>query len=580
MTRIGWLKAGLVIAVAIIGARLFQVQVIEHSKYVAMAESKHVKSFELLAERGQIYMMDGQGVTPVLMNERVWTVFVDPSYVSDESLVREKLDRILGKKILASWDEVFADKSRQYYEVAKGVTYAEVAAVKEANLKGVGRKMTTRRVYPYGELASQVLGFVNANNVGYGAEGALNRDLQGENGSLIAVKDVNEIPLSLGDNHIEVPAVNGKDVALSIDINVQRAIEKILAGEIERLGASYASAVVMNPRTGRVWAMANLPTYNPEEFWKVDDASVYRNRILEDPYEPASVCKTFTFAGGIELQKMRPTDTYVNTGSTVVEDQTIRNVWQESGVRGTISFQTALDFSLNTGSVEVLRRFDGNGDRITKRGRELLYEAYHEKFGFGKKTGVEMYESAGTVVGPNEGYGLNVRYANMTFGQGLDVTMMQVTAAFAAVINGGEFYAPSVVAGEVVNGVLVEKANAPAVRRAISETTSKTMRDMLILARRSGSAGWGDLRGYVVGGKSGTAETLKDCGGGKKCYTSETTIASYIGFGGASADLPEYVAMIRISGEGQQLQGGGHAAPIFTKISNYMIEYLKIRPGV
>ncbi|MCL1840047.1 penicillin-binding protein 2 [Candidatus Saccharibacteria bacterium] len=573
MTRIGWLKVGLVLAVAVIGVRLFQVQIIEHGKYMAAAESEHMRKFELLAERGQIYMLDGNKVVPVVMNERVWTVFVDPSYVGNESLVKEKLDEILGKKIFASWDEVFKDKSRQYYEVAKEVTWTEISQVEKANLKGVGRKMATKRVYPYGELASQVLGFVNANNVGYGAEGALNKDLAGENGVLKTVADVNNIPLTIGDNNIEVPAVNGKNVALSIDMNVQRTTEKILAEAIGNLGADYASAVVMNPQTGRIYAMANLPTYNPEEYWKVSDANVYRNRILEDPYEPASVMKTFTFAQGIELGKMKPTDTYTNTGTTVVEDRTIRNLWQESDVRGTISFQTALNYSLNTGSIEVLRRLDGG--KITKKGRELLYEAYHDKFGFGKKTGIEMYESAGTVVGPNEGYGLNVRYANMTFGQGLDVTMMQIAAAFCSVINGGEFFTPTVVAGEVINGVLVERAVKPAAWRAITDSTSTVMRDMLIEARQKSGMAWMDLPGYVIGGKSGTAETLKD---GK--YTSDPTIASYMGFGGASADLPEYVVMVRISGEGKTLQGGAHAAPIFTKISNYMLEYLKIRPEV
>jgi len=571
MTRIGWLKVGLVLAVAVIGVRLFQIQIVEHDKYVVAAESEHMRKFELLAERGQIYMLDGGEVVPVVMNERVWTVFVDPSYVSSEAKVREALGKILGKKVAVDWTEVFEDKTRQYVEVAKEVTWAEIREVEEANLKGVGKKSTTKRVYPNGELASQVLGFVNANNVGYGAEGALNGELAGTNGLLRTVADVNNIPLSLGDGNIEVPAVDGKNIALSVDMSVQRATEKILAEAIRDTGASYASALVMDPKTGRVLAMANLPTYSPEEYWKVADAGVYRNRILEDPYEPASVCKTFTFAAGLELGVMRPTDTYVNTGSTVVEDRTIRNMWQ--GDFGTITFQQALNNSLNTGSVEVLRRLDGG--KITKRGRELLYEAYHDKFGLGEKTGIEMYESAGKVVGPDEGYGLNVRYANMTFGQGLDVTMIQTAAAFAAVVNGGEYYMPTVVAGEVVDGVLVEKARQGPVRRAIAESTSGAMRGMLVSAWRSGSASLRDLPGYEIGGKSGTAETIDGAG----AYTSDTTIASYVGFGGTKTGLPEYVVMVRISGEGKSLRGGVDAAPIFGKISNYMIEYLKIRPG-
>lgn len=571
ISRITWLGVGLVFAMAVIAVQLFRIQILEHDKYAAKAESEHMRKFELLAERGQIYLLDGGEVVPAVMNERVWTVFVDPSYVGDEQKVRETLNDILGSKVFADWDEVFADKSRQYFEVAKGVVWEEISRVEEASLKGVGKKVTTKRVYPYGELASQVLGFVNANNVGYGAEGALNAELAGKNGLLRTVADVNNIPLTIGDTNVEIPAENGKNVALSVDTTVQRGVEKLLAEGMKSTGATNASAVVMDPNTGRIYAMANLPNYNPETYWEVSDASVYRNKVLEDPYEPASVCKAFVFAEGIELGVMRPTDTYTNTGSTEVEDRTIKNVWQ--GSKGVITFQEALNFSLNTGSVEVLRRYDGG--KITSKGRALLYEALHDKFGLGQKTGVEIYEAEGKVVGPEEGYGLNVRYANMSFGQGMDATMIQVAAGFASVINGGKYYTPTVVAGEVVNGKLVEKATAPAVRSTISASTSSTMRQMLVTARRSSSVSQRDAAGFVVGGKSGTAETYDESG----AYTSDTTIASYVGFGGSSVDLPEYVVMVRISAEGKSLQGGADAAPVFTDISNFMIEYLKLRPG-
>ncbi len=569
--RIGWLKFGLIFAVAVIGLRLFQIQIIEHDKYVEAASSEHVRKFELLAERGQIYMLDGDEVVPVVMNERVWTVFVDPAYVGNAEKVKETLTEILGDKVFADWDKVFADKTVQYYEVAKNVVWNEISQVEEANLKGVGKKESTRRVYPSGELASQVLGFINAEKVGYGAEGSLNEMLSGTNGLLKTVADVNNIPLTIGDENVKIPAEDGTDVALSIDITVQRAVEKILAEKMGEVGATYASAVVMDPNNGRIYAMANLPGYNPESYWKVSDASLYRNKVLEDPYEPASVCKTFIFAGGIEMGAIRPSDTYNNTGSTVVEDRTIKNAY--AGMTGIISFQDALNFSLNTGSVEVLRRYD-NGS-ITKKGRELLYDVYYNKFNLGKATGIEFYEATGTVVGPNEGYGRNVRYSNMTFGQGLDLTMMQVAAAFSAAINGGEYYAPTIVAGTVENDELIANAEKDSVTQSISSGTSATMRDMLVKARKISYASQQDLSGYAIGGKSGTAETYDASG----AYTKSTTIASYIGFGGSTQDLPEYVVMVRIGGEGANLQGSSDAAPIFTEISNYMLEHLKVRPA-
>ena len=572
ISRISWLRLGIVIIVAIIGVRLFWIQVIQHDEYVAAAKAEHTRKFELVAERGQIYMLDRDKAVPAVMNEMVWTVFIDPSYVGNKEHVEEVLDDLLGDKMIVEWSEVWSDMTRQYIEVAKNLTFDEIEAVDEANLKGVGKKSTTRRRYPYGELASQVLGFVNAENVGYGVEGALNDELAGTNGLLKTVADVNDIPLTIGDDNVEIPAVDGKNIVLSLDENVQRATEKALASVIDGKRITYASAVVMDPNSGRIWAMANLPGYNPEEYWKVEDASIYRNLVLEDPYESASVCKTFTYAAAIEDGVIRPSDTYINTGSTKVDDRTINNARYSTSF-GEITFQTALNASLNTGSVEVLRRMgDGN---ITREAREALYNAFYNWFGLGQRTGIELYEAAGTVISPAEVEGNAVRYANMTFGQGMNVTMMQVAAAFSSVINGGKYYAPSIVAGELNDSGEIKwnEATEP-VRQTVSEETSATMRDMLVKVRQAGAAEK-DLAGYRVGVKSGTAETYDENGN----YTSDATIASFIGFGGADdGSLPAYVVMVRIGGDAL-LWGSTDAEPAFTAISNFMLEYLKIAPS-
>jgi cell division protein FtsI/penicillin-binding protein 2 len=572
MNRVTILKIGLILAVAIIGLRLFQIQIIDHDGYAAAAASEHTRKFELLAERGEIYMMSDHGqVIPVVMNEAVWTVFVDPSYVGNKEKVQSTLTNILGDKVFADWGKVWSDMTRQYYEVAKNVSYNEITAVDSANLKGVGKKKTSRRVYPYNQFASQVLGFINAENVGYGVEGALNSDLSGTNGLLKTVADVNNIPLTIGDNNVRVPAENGKNIALTLDENVQRAAEKALAKALAKDGITNVSAVVMNPNNGRVYAMANLPGYSPETYWKVSDPAVYRNRILDDPYEPASVCKTFTFAAAIENGNIKPSDTYTNTGSTKVADRTIQNA-RYSAQFGKITFQTALSHSLNTGSVEVLRRM-GDGTNINKAARTLLYDAYYNRFNLGKKTGIELYESTGTIISPEEVQGNAVRYANMTFGQGLDLTMMQVAAAFSATINGGNYYSPTIVAGEVKNGKLIAAADKKPTHRAIQETTSATMRDMLANVRTVVGAGK-DLPGYRVGVKSGTAETYDAQGN----YTSKATIASLVGFGGSTdGSLPQYVVMVRVGGD-KLLWGSVDAEPVFTEISNFMLEYLKIKP--
>lgn len=575
-TRYGLLALLPVVVLCVIGVRLFFVQIIDHDKYVAEASSQRVKQTELIAKRGEIYMMSGEdGVTPVVMNERTWTIFIDPSYVADKDKVQSEVSNILGSQMITDWSKVWSNMKNMYVEVAKNVNYDTVSKIKAANLRGVGQKETSKRVYPAGELASQVLGFVNAEGVGTGVEGSLNDKLSGTNGLLKSVTDVNDIPLSIGDDNIEIAAKDGEDVVLTLDENIQHKVEKILQSAMaNNSGISAASALVMDPNTGKIYAMANYPTYNPEQYWKVTDSSVYTNRTTESPYEPASVCKTFTYARALNEGAISLSDTYVNTGKTVVADRTIHNATSSNPHTGTLTFQSALDFSLNTGSVEVLRRM-GGGD-ITKATRTKLYDYLHNDFGLGQKTGVELYEESGTIISPEETEGNAVRYANMTFGQGMNLTMVQVASGFSSIINGGKYYQPTIVAGTMQDGKLVKAEQKAALRQTISASTSATMRKALREVR-SVNGGKYDPAGYYVGVKTGTAETYDENGN----YTSDKTAASVIGFGGTGKDdaMPQYVVMVRLDGN-RLLWGSIDAVPIFTEISNYMIEYLRVAPNI
>lgn len=579
------LKTGLVAMALVFLARLFFVQIVEHGKYVSEANQMRIKQYELLAKRGTVYFMDGDKVTPAIMNERTWTIFVDPSFimkntgvngVRSKEEVQEKLTEILGDRIIVKWDKVWENQDNMYVEIAKGVDYETVVKVKSAELKGVGRKETSRRVYPNGKLGAQMLGFVNAEGTASGVEGALDDQLKGENGLLKTVTDVNEIPISVGDDNIEIPAKDGENVVLTIDANVQRKVEQELekAYKNHNGGIKAASALVMDPRNGKVLAMANYPSYNPEQYWKETDANVYVNRVAETPYEPASVCKPFTYAAAIDLGKLNPDSTYNNTGTTKVGDRIINNAYGTSKRVGIITFREALDYSLNTGSVEVLRKI-GNGD-ITKDARKTLYSYLHDGFGLGKRTGVEVFEAKGTIISPEEEDGNAVRYANMTFGQGMNLTMLQVAAGFSSLVNGGEYYQPTVIAGSYVDGKFTPAAAKLPTHRSIKESTSAEMRKMLQEVRTKESYGGPtDLPGFYVGMKTGTAETLNANG----YYTSDKTVAGALGFGGSKEKgaLPEYVVMVRLDGN-TLLWGSLDAVPVFAEISNFMLQYLRIQP--
>ena len=561
-------------AVTVILARLFVIQIIEHDAWVARAEDEHIVQSTIKAKRGEIYMMDGDEPSVAVMNETVFTVVIDPLTANEEKTKSVVSSAVPAEKMVADWKDVFADKTRRYYIVARGVKQAEVDKIKEAELAGVYYSKGNARVYPEGEMAASLLGFVNAEGKGqYGVEGALDDELGGEDGVLKTVTDVNNIALSIGDDNVRVPAKDGKNVVLSIDKNVQHKMEQFLKEQIDSTPATNAAGIVMDPSTGEVWAMANMPSYDAANYAKVEDASVFINVPLESAYEPGSMCKSFSFAAAIDTGKITPQSTFDNKGYLTIDGWRIENAYE--GQIGTITMQTGLAYSLNTSSMTALMRLGDSETEITQKAKDVLYDYYYNKFGLGQYTGIELYEVPGYVTKPDAADAYNSRYANMSFGQGLTLTMMQVAAGFSSVINGGEYYRPTIVAGEVTeDGTFLYNQAPEAVRETISSESSATMREMLRGTRNLMRTYGIDKPGYMIGGKTGTSQGIKD---GK--YTFDETVASYVGFGGAEGELPKYVIMVKIWGENQKLGGEADARPVFNKMSNYMIDYLKIKPG-
>ena len=567
------LRTALFVAVALILVRLFVIQIFEHDAWVARAEEEHIVQSTIKAKRGEIYMMDGDEPSVAVMNETVWTVIVDPM-LADAEKTKEVISREAGDKVIANWDDVFSDKTRRYYIVARGVKQDQVEKIRDADLTGVGYKRGNARVYPEGQMASSLLGFVNAEGEGqYGVEGALNDDLDGEDGVLKTVTDVNNVALSIGDDNVRVPAKDGKNIVLSIDKNIQHKLEQVLQESIDSTPATNAAGLVMNPQNGEVWAMANMPTYDATKYADIKDASVFVNVPLESAYEPGSMCKSFSFAAAVDQGKITPDTTYYNAGSMTIDGWKIDNAYE--GQIGTITMQTGLAYSLNTSSMTALMKLGDSNTEITQKSKNVLYDYYYNKFGLGQYTGIELYETPGSITKPDAIDAYNSRYANMSFGQGLMLTMMQVASGFSSVINGGEFYRPTIVAGEITkDGNFVYYDSPEAVRETITPQSSETMRNMLRGTRTSMRSRGVDKEGYFIGGKTGTSQGIKD---GE--YTFDETVGSYVGFGGSTGELPEYVIMVKIWGEGQKLGGEAHAQPIFNKMSNYLIDYLKIKPG-
>jgi cell division protein FtsI/penicillin-binding protein 2 len=374
--------------------------------------------------------------------------------------------------------------------------------------------------------------------------------------------------LMIGSEDVEIPAKNGEDIVLSIDRNIQAQVEKVLKAKMGEMNIKNGSVLVINPSTGKIKAMANYPTFSPAEYGKVTDASVFNNNTVTKAYENGSAIKSLTMAMGVNEGVASSSGTFYNTDSIKVEDRVIGN--SAKGYTGTITFQTAMNYSLNTGMVTIAQRLGGGS--INRTARDKMYEYYFERFGLGKKTGIEVMESPGTVISPDRVEGNAVRYSNMSFGQGMETTMIQTSTAFSSIINGGTLYRPTLIGGKI-NSKGEFEASSPEVQKqeSISSESSAQMREILITGRKSVNAP-NDLAGYKVGGKTGTSETLVD---GK--YVKNQTIGSYLGFGGN--ETPKYVIMVAVWEEGQNLQGDLHAQPIFTEISNWMLNYLNVKPG-
>jgi cell division protein FtsI/penicillin-binding protein 2 len=570
------------VIMAVFIVRLFYLQIIRHDYYVAQANREQLKQLTIPASRGEIYAMDAGTPVPLVLNQAVYTVFADPKIVDEPQKMIDLIRRVAGGNARSGLEELLAKRETRYQILATKVTRKQAELMKKENLSGLGFQKESQRVYPEGQLAAQVLGFVNGEGKGqYGIEGALNASLIGKDGLLQSVTDISNVPLTIGNKNINIPPKNGKNVVMTLDRNVQAYTEQALNRGLQdiksRLRPSEdpkGSVLVMDPQTGKVLAMANLPTYNPAEYGKVQDAAAFNNETISAPYEPGSDIKTITMTTGVDKGAVGPESTFNNTDYITVDDATITNATK--GQTGNITLQHALNYSLNTGFVTVAQRL-GDGKSINWQARSTMYDYFHNKLRLGQLTGIELAnEQAGTIIPPSDPQGNAVRYSNMAFGQGLDVTMLQVGAAFSSVINGGTYHTPSIIAGQMNDDgdMFTPAAKKPSMRGVIKTSTSDTMRRMIHDARAAFYAGK-DKAGYYIGGKTGTSQTIEN-----GHYVDNQTVGTYLGFGGDSgrSNGPKYVIMVQVSGKNMNLQGGIDALPIFTDISNWLLSYMKLQP--
>lgn len=551
----------LVLIFAVFIIRLFYVQVIRHDYYKQAALAAQLKEYSIPADRGTISAYDGNTVVPIVLNEEVYTLFADPVYVSDKKDTAEKLSQITGGK---SSDYLsLMNQDTRYAVLAKKLDDKKKQAIEALNIKGVGLRAESIRTYPQGSLAAQLLGFVDDGGQGqYGIEQYMNSQLAGTPGELKAITDINGVPLVANKDNVSKDPVPGKNVQLTIDIGMQKKVEQLLKAHLPTVNAKSGSVVVLDPNTGAVKAMANYPSYDPSQYFNVSDSSLFTNPSVSSPLEVGSIMKTLTIATALNVGAIQPNQTFYDPAKYTVDGHDIQDVAEDGGAQ-TRSVSDILKYSLNTGATWVMMQLGGG--QINSKARNTDYDYLTNHYFFGQKTGIEQgYEAPGVVPDPNQGYGLDLKYANMAFGQGLTVTPLQMTAAFAATINGGTYYSPHLIDDGKSADSYIKKKNV---------VSAKVSQEMRAMHENSVQNHYYSLirPGYKIGGKTGTAQIA----GADGSYRTDVFNGTFIGYVGG--DKPAYVIMVRINQPHvSYFAGAASAEPLFEKVTDMLINDFSI----
>lgn len=546
------------VASGLVTWRLFVKSVIEHPLYAAKAEDQYEVAKDLPSRRGTIYAQDFElGKTvPIAATEEKFDISVVPRNVKNPDEAVQALVEVFG----LSADEVRAvvTNGKLYAPpLVRGASKEQRDAILERGFAGLQVEPKRQRSYPENQTAAHVLGFVNREGKGnYGIEGYYDSELRGESGSVIGQQDT--LGRLIG-TVAKVNPKNGVDVELSLDHNVQFAVEERLYKAVESTKAQSGQVLLMDPNSGEIIAMAGTPSYDPNRYNEIkpEEQQRFINPTIAAAYEPGSIMKPIVMAAAIDAGKVEP-DTKETFGKSVT-------------VQG-YEINTALDKAYGEETMTQVLEHSDNVGMVWVAGH-MSYEELRSaftRFGFGEPTGVDLPgEEKGRVL-PLKDW-RDISRATMAFGQGISVTPLQILRAWAVLINGGKLVTPHVVRrlrGE--DGVVVE-AKAPTVDGVIKAETSQKLRGMLQSVIDNGSYGRTRVAGYTIGGKTGTAQIAAPGGG----YLEKTYTHSLIGF--FPVDDPKYLLMVKID-RPEAEYAESTAGPLFHDLAQYLFSYYKLPP--
>ncbi|HYN90822.1 MAG TPA: penicillin-binding protein 2 [Thermoleophilaceae bacterium] len=539
--RIGLLFALFLLLLGMAALRAIWLGTVRAGALSDRAVSQQIEDIADPARRGTI--VDRNGVELAVAEDSV-TVFANPFLIDDPAKVAARLAPLVGR----DEDELLrtlSDRKAGFVYLRRKMDASLGEDVEKLGIEGIGTVTEPKRTYPQGYLASQVLGLVGTDNVGLsGLEYSQDEALRGEDGERRLVKDALGQAVSMIETKRSEP---GEDLALTLDARIQERTEAVMSEVGQTYAPQGATAVVMDPRSGEILALANWPRVDANN---VDGAPDYarQNRAIQANYEPGSTFKGFTVAGALEERLIEPETTFDVPFEIQVADRTVGEAHEAGG--GTKTVAQILAQSSNVGSVMI--------------GLELgakRFDKWVRRFGFGRPTGVDLPgEEGGIVLRPEHYSGSSM--GNMPIGQGIAVTPMQMATAYTAIANHGVMRRPYIVEGD-----------APPPKRVLSRRTAEQVSQMLegVLAA-GGTAQEAQVEGYTLAGKTGTAEKAIEGG-----YSKTDFIASFIGH--APAKDPRLLVAVMVDTPRGDIYGGTVAAPAFERIMEFALPYLRIPPG-
>ncbi|MEO6867297.1 MAG: penicillin-binding protein 2 [Gaiellales bacterium] len=563
--RLMLLLTALLVLIGLVTARTIYLQSVKNRTLTQYADGQQQNTQILPAVRGDILDRNGQELA---INEEALTFHANPALLEDNragtALAVAKILKLSPSESDRLVDTL-TNATGGFAYVARQVPQEKAKALQEAKLPGIGWYEEEKRMYPAGPVAGQLLGFVNIDGDGLeGIEALYDKSLTGSPGKQVAVKDPTGVPINVLELQREQ---DGKDVKLTIDVTIQQEAERVLAKTKRRFAAESATAIVLDPKTGEILAMAGSPRVNPAK-WNKASAGAKRNRAITDQYEPGSTFKIVAVSAALEEGVATPDqEFFLEPELTFCKEKDTCTVG-ESHPRpaGWFTTEQILVESSNIGTITLAQKVRDKYIREGKGGNAAIND-WIRRFGFGEPTGIDFPGEIGGTILPTKKWS-DVSIGNIPIGQGIAVTPLQLAAAYAAIANDGVLMQP-----HLLKRIGDEPEAAVQGRRVLSAKTARTMKGMFtgVVESDGGTGKKAGIPGYKVAGKTGTANVAEN-----GVYVKGKWVASFIGF--VPADNPRLVTLVVVDQPKNGYYGGDVAAPAFEEITQFALQWLNISP--